>query len=687
MLPCLRCSRISGVKPPTLASHLVLGQLNAKLVLEITMKRITLAALLCCTSAYGRPVHQFLSIALSPNGKYVASVEGDATPSGAVDIQHLVIRAVADGAATDIPLPCGAVPQCTPVSPAWAPDSSRLAFALRKPGSHDYDIYEVAPAGGAPKRLAAIKGTADSLRFSRRGTLAALVIPGAEKEVGAVEAGAPVAGVLGADVHEQRIAIIGKDGAVSFASPPDLFVYEYDWRPDESGFVGTAAHGDGDNNWWVAKLYAFDRNSAQATVLYTQANARQQLADPRISPDGKSVSFIGGIMSDFGSTGGDAYLLPLDEPGARPTDLTPKLAATVTALAWACDGKTLLASELAAGERELVSLSSAPGATPRQLAGSEEELLAGDEPVSSACAAGDTAAVHESFVTAPEIEVGRIGAWHDLTHANAGLSVAATAASIKWKNEGYSVQGWLLLPKNANEGGKLALLTDVHGGPGAAAEPRFAGTGLGNSLLEAGYAIFLPNPRGSFGQGETFAQANVRDLGHGDLRDILAGITAVEKQAPIDEQRLGLMGWSYGGFMTMWGVTQTHRFHAAVAGAGISDWESYYGENGIDAWMIPYFGASVYDDPAIYAKSSALTYIKNVRTPTLEVVGERDIECPAPQTEEFWHALNALGVPTEGVIYPGEGHGMHDPKHVADFERRVVAWFDKYLKASSPVVR
>jgi dipeptidyl aminopeptidase/acylaminoacyl peptidase len=104
--------------------------------------------------------------------------------------------------------------------------------------------------------------------------------------------------------------------------------------------------------------------------------------------------------------------------------------------------------------------------------------------------------------------------------------------------------------------------------------------------------------------------------------------------------------------MTMWAVTQTDRFRAAVAGAGLSDWLSYYGENGIDEWMIPYFGKSVYDDPAVYARSSPINFIKHVHTPTLEVVGENDIECPAPQTLEFWHALNDLGV----------------------------AWFAKYLK-------
>jgi dipeptidyl aminopeptidase/acylaminoacyl peptidase len=140
------------------------------------------------------------------------------------------------------------------------------------------------------------------------------------------------------------------------------------------------------------------------------------------------------------------------------------------------------------------------------------------------------------------------------------------------------------------------------------------------------------------------------------------------------------MGGSYGGFMTMWAVTQTKRFKAGVADAGISDWQSYYGENGIDAWMLPYFGASVYEDPAVYARSSPITFIRNVQTPTFAYVGERDIECPAPQTLEFWHALKTLGVPTSSVIYPGEGHALCDPAHIADAERRTLAWFERYLQ-------
>ena len=131
--------------------------------------------------------------------------------------------------------------------------------------------------------------------------------------------------------------------------------------------------------------------------------------------------------------------------------------------------------------------------------------------------------------------------------------------------------------------------------------------------------------------------------------------------------------------MAMMAVTQTNRFKAAVAGAGISNLQSYAGQNHITKWMFDYFGATVYDDPAAYARSSPMTYIKQARTPTLILVGERDGECPPPQSYEFWTGLKAVGVKTQLVVYPGEGHGIRKPEHNLDLERRIVDWFDRYL--------
>jgi dipeptidyl aminopeptidase/acylaminoacyl peptidase len=118
----------------------------------------------------------------------------------------------------------------------------------------------------------------------------------------------------------------------------------------------------------------------------------------------------------------------------------------------------------------------------------------------------------------------------------------------------------------------------------------------------------------------------------------------------------------------------------AAAGAGVSDWVAYYGQNGIDQWMIPYFGSSAYQDPAIYDRMSPIRTIKAARTPTFLYVGERDVECPAEQTREFWHGLREFNVPTSLVIYADEGHHLIKPENVADLNQRVIAWFDRYLK-------
>ena len=299
-----------------------------------------------------------------------------------------------------------------------------------------------------------------------------------------------------------------------------------------------------------------------------------------------------------------------------------------------------------------------------------------------------------SFKTPPEIFALRAKAptapgssrLTQLSHFNDGLKPSwGDSVSLSWKDDNFNVQGWLLLPRDYDPLKKYPLLVEVHGGPASSVHSRWDGGagGFSASIFSTlGYFVLMPNPRGSYGQGEDFTQANRKDFGYGDLRDILAGVDTVLAKYPVDPNRVGIAGWSYGGFMAMFAVTQTHRFRAAVAGAGISDWLSYYGENSIDQWMIPYFGASVYDDPAIYAKSSAITFITRVKTPTLTLVGDRDGECPAPQSFEFWHALHDLHIPAQLVVYPNEGHGFSSPADLHDALRRAVDWFTRYMPPS-----
>jgi dipeptidyl aminopeptidase/acylaminoacyl peptidase len=289
--------------------------------------------------------------------------------------------------------------------------------------------------------------------------------------------------------------------------------------------------------------------------------------------------------------------------------------------------------------------------------------------------------VAQDYEHGPAIFAGRVSAPLQISHDNDGYAPIVAARSLTWKSGGNEVQGWLLAPRGASTTAKAPMITIVHGGPAAANVPGFVWQGTTAALVRAGYWVFLPNPRGSYGEGEAFTAANRRDFGGGDLKDILAGIDAAEAAAPIDDNRLGLTGGSYGGFMSMWANTQTHRFKAIVAAAGLSDWISYYGTNGINTWMIPYFGKSAYEDHDIYWAESPIKYIADARTPTLITVGERDIEVPPTQSVEYWYGLKAYGVPTSLVIYPDEGHAIRAPDHAADARRRTIQWFDRYLMA------
>ena len=389
-------------------------------------------------------------------------------------------------------------------------------------------------------------------------------------------------------------------------------------------------------------------------------------------------------MSDEGFHGGD--LFTISAHGRDLTNRTRDRKSSVSSLFWLTSDRILF-TEIVGGGGAISELTPANNSVRTIWKGAEALHAFGNFPDFALSKDGKFAAAERStFNTPPEIWVGPIGEWRQLTNNNSALSATwGKAESLQWANEGFNIQGWLLSPAKIESGRKYPLVVLIHGGPSSAVTPDWpAGFGMSRAIIAAlssrGYYVLMPNPRGSYGQGEEFTRANVKDFGHGDLRDILAGVDAATKKYPIDSARLGVTGWSYGGYMTMWTVTQTNRFHAAVAGAGIANWQSYYGQNLIGQWMIPFFGASVYDDPAVYEKSSPIHFIKNAKTPTLVIVGERDAECPAAQSYEFWHALKTVGVPTQLIIYPGEGHMFIEPRHQVDRLEQTVGWFDKYLK-------
>lgn len=403
-----------------------------------------------------------------------------------------------------------------------------------------------------------------------------------------------------------------------------------------------------------------------------------QINMPRWCPDGKNIAYISGLMSDFGAIGGDVYVVPAG--GGDPRNVTPGMRASASWIRWT-NASQILAVEIADGQSAVAKIDVNTAGNNIQWTAAETIHAYGWSPAISIARDGSTSAILRSSFSRPyEVWAGPIGSWKQMTHGNSSVRpLWGEAKSLHWSSDGMQVQGWLLYPQNIDASKKYPLAVVVHGGPAGACQATWPGAPFEAPLAGSGYFVLCPNPRGSFGAGEKFTQANVKDFGYGDFRDILAGVDQALKDAPIDPQRVGLTGWSYGGYMTMWGVTQTQRFRAAMAGAGLSNWLSYYGENDIDQWMIPYFGASVYDDPKVYARSAPITFVKQTKTPTLVVVGERDGECPAPQSFEFWHALKTFNVPTELVVYPGEGHNFAKVEHQKDVVKRMLDWFAKYM--------
>ena len=608
--------------------------------------------------------------ALSPDGTRVAWAERVRAADGAERRSVIRVSGLDGGAPRALTAARDKVPH-RERDLAWSPDGREIAFLSDAAQDGQLQLYVAPAAGGAPRMLTHARGQLEHPRWSPDGKrLAVLYVAGSTQEQGALVAYKPDAGVVEEKVEEQRIAIVDvAGGELREVSPADLYVYDYDWSPDGRRFAAEAVHGSGTNNYWTAELYVVDAASGEARSLWKPP---LQIAQPRWSSDGASIAVIHGLMSDEGSTGGDVMLLPA--AGGAPRNLTPGFAGSASWIAFRPGGDVVFTAH-ADGETMV--------GTVRPAAAGVTTVWRGPALLTYFSLSRDGrvfSAVHESFAEAPEVWAGEVGRGRPVTHLNAAVKAAwGEVKSLHWESDGQRVQGWLIAPPHVDPAARHPLVVYVHGGPSSASSPRWPSRWTG-VLPTQGYYVLMPNPRGSYGQGEAFTQGNVKDFGYGDLRDILKGVDAAVASAPIDGERIGILGWSYGGYMAMWAVTQTSRFKAAVAGAGIVNWQSYYGQNRIDQWMLPFFGASVYDDPAVYAKSSPITFIKNVKTPTLVLHGDRDSEVPTPQGYEFWHALKTLGVPTQLVVYENEGHAVSKPEHLRDMQKRTVEWFDRFLR-------
>jgi dipeptidyl aminopeptidase/acylaminoacyl peptidase len=264
-------------------------------------------------------------------------------------------------------------------------------------------------------------------------------------------------------------------------------------------------------------------------------------------------------------------------------------------------------------------------------------------------------------------------------HDSDGPNVPMRSEVVRWKSsDGLEIEGVLWFPANSRPGKRIPILTELHGGPTGVSlhaypMPRVYPIQL---FIQNGFGVFSPNFRGSANYGAEFRLKNAQSQGIGDYQDVMTGIDHLVAAGIADADKLGVMGWSYGGYLTASVISQTNRFRAASVGAPATDWVTYYGQSDASPDILAtYFGGSPWEVPENYARHSPRSCLKNVRTPALLQVGALDINHNA----EIYRALTDHHVPVEYVVYPREGHGITEPAHVRDLLQRNSRWFLRWL--------
>ena len=597
-----------------------------------------------------------------PHGEHVAVTVSE-PPKGTGRERHIWLADAATSTARQITASAK-----SEWSPRWSPDGRTLAF-LSDRGERT-QIHLLSMDGGEATPLTELKSRIGAFEWSPDGRRIALLAP-EPRSAAADQKVKDKDDALVADDSSQYDRVWIVDVAtrqVRQVTHAPWRVSDVAWTPDGARLVVVATdHPERDE--YTNRIMSLSlRAKDSAAALTPIAAPRGPFGAPQISPDGSQLAWVGARVD--GPTPHDLYVAPLGG-GAPGRNLTAALDRPVRSFGWRHDG-SLVALVQDGFTTRLVTIDANARVAP--LASTPVHPTSVD--VSDG---GDVAFVGERTTQPQELWIMRRGgAAMQVTHVNDAARAVATVAPqlIHWKApDGLAVEGALLLPARAER--PLPLVVVVHGGPAGAWQDAFEA--WGQLLVARGYAVLYPNPRGSTGYGEKFLEANRADWGGADYKDILAGVDDLIVRKIADPDKLGIGGWSYGGYMSEWAITQTTRFKAAIAGAGLSDLASEFGTEGNPAYDEWYFGTP-YERPAGFAKSSPITYIAKARTPTLILQGENDVTDPIGQSQQLYRALKRYHVPAELVLYPREGHGLVEEKHLVDRLDRVVAWYERWVR-------
>ena len=554
-------------------------------------------------------------------------------------------------------------------SPRWSPDGRRLAFLSNR--EERTQIYVMPVDGGEAVALTKGKMAIASFNWSPDGRRISFLAtePKSEAEEKR-EKDKDDAHVVDRDDKRTRLWVADStSGEARRVTSAPWQVLEAHWAPDGSRLYVVATDKPGSDRW----LDRLCTVSLADGAVHPLASPKGPIDLLRVSPDGKWLAYLGTRVD--GPTPHDLIVQPVD--GSAPRNLTgASIDLPIQAYAWRPNGSLLAEAETGFGSAFYeVTLG---GKATRQKSSPGLPAHPGDFAIS---ASGALAFVGQKTTAAPEVWLASPGSKpQPVTALNAAWKDVPLIAPeiVKYRSfDGAEIEAALLRPAGLAAGTRAPLIVLVHGGPTGRWSDAF--NPWSQLLASRGYAVLMPNVRGSTGYGHKFIEVNRADWGGGDFKDVMAGVDHLIQAGIADPEKLGIGGWSYGGYMSAWAITQTDRFKAAVVGAGMSDLATEFGTE-IDSAYDEWFYGLPWESREKFQAGSPMTFIQRAKTPALILQGENDVIDPVSQAQPLYRALKRLGVPSDFVLYPRAGHGLREEKQILDSWHRIVAWFDLYVR-------
>lgn len=576
-------------------------------------------------------------------------------------------------------------------NPKWSPDGNWIAFLSNRKDNRN-NIYLLNVNGGEAEPLTELKSAVNNFSWAPDGRSIAFTMtdPKTEEEE-KNDKGKNDARWVDEDVKMARLYVLSIQKDANGKREPrklttgNYHVDGFDWSSDGSRIAFSHVKSPVVNDWPTADVSVIEVASGNVTAL---ANTKAAETAPLYSPDGKSIAVI---ASENPPTWAGANVIQIfAASGGQPKTLVTSFDSQPDVAGWSADGKRIYFSEAKGTGTQVYAL---------DVAANRIDEIKTTPAVFGAInlnRSGTTfALVRQTSDTPPEVFVASASDFTpvQITHMNADLKTPPVGRTevVTWKSkDGKPIEGLLTYPVDYKAGTRVPLILNVHGGPAGVFQQTFIG-GRGvyplATFASHGFAILRPNPRGSSGYGKEFRYANMRDWGFGDYQDLMAGVDRVIEMGVADPERLGVMGWSYGGFMTSWIVTQTSRFKAASAGAPVTNLMSFNGTADIPGFIPDYFGGQFWEVMDLYQKHSPIFNVKSVTTPTMIQQGDADVRVPISQGYEFYNALKVKGVPTRMLVLPRQPHGPTEPKMQMAAMKANLEWFEKYLGSKSETSR